>query len=243
MKILLKNSLVASVACVAFATGLSAKIVGSGNVVTETRNASGFHSIELVSSGDVVITQGDTEGVVIEAEDNLLPVIETKVTEGGVLQLGFKTREELHYTKRLLFKVSARTVDTLVLAGSGNVGSKALKADKLRVKLAGSGNINVGDLTVDTLTVEIVGSGDVKLAGKAARQTVEVVGSGDYSAGDLQTGAATVNMVGSGDCEVAASEMLDVNVSGSGDVSYHGNPKLTKHVSGSGAVESLGAGK
>ena len=220
MKTLLKTSLFAALAVFALPAVLPTKIVGSGNVVTETRSVSGFHSVELASSGEVIITQGDAEGVVVEAEDNLLPIIETRVTEGGTLRLGLKTHEELHYTKRLLVK--------------------ALTSDKFKVTLAGSGNVNVGDLKADTVTVEIAGSGDVKLAGKATKQTVKVVGSGDYQAGALQTGAATVSVTGSGDCELAASDTLDISINGSGDVSYHGNPTVTKHVSGSGDIEALG---
>lgn len=242
MKTLFKISLVSFFAVFASVAGLSAKTVGSGNVISETRNVSGFHGLVLANSGDVVVTQGDTESLVVEAEDNILPLVETTVTD-GVLKLGFKANEEVHYTKRLLFKISVKTLDNLMLAGSGNVDAKALKADKFKVMLAGSGNVNVGDLETDALTVDIAGSGGVKLAGKAAKQAVRVMGSGDYEAGALKTGAATVKVVGSGDCELTASETLDITMSGSGDVSYHGNPTVTKHVSGSGDVTALGGGK
>lgn len=242
MKTPLLKSFVVAVSAFCLVTGASANVIGSGNVTTETRSVTGFHSVELLNSADVVITQGDTEGVVIQAEDNLIPLIETKV-ENGALRIGFTKREEIHFTKRMVVNVSAKNVDAVQLAGSGNITSKSLKADNFSAKIAGSGTLGVDYLETGTLAVSIAGSGDVKLAGKATRQTVEVAGSGDYEAAALKTATAAVSVLGSGDCEVAVSETLEVNIAGSGDVSYYGKPKVTKHVTGTGDVDSLGAGK
>ena len=48
-------------------------VTGSGNIVTETRNVSGFTSITLAGIGNLYLTQGAAESVRIEAEDNLIP--------------------------------------------------------------------------------------------------------------------------------------------------------------------------
>ena len=243
MKTLVKTSLISTAALFAFAAGLPAKVVGSGNVTTETRNVSGFHGVDLLNSGDVIVTQGDTEGLVIEGEDNIIPLVETQVAGDGTLRIGFKSHEEIHVTKHLIFKLSVKNLDSVVVTGSGDITSKALKAEHFAVKVRGSGDVNVDRLETGAVTVAIDGSGNVKLGGKAASQSVSVNGSGDYDAAALKTGAATVDVAGSGDCEVAASETLAVNVSGSGDVSYYGKPAVTKHVTGSGEVEALGGAK
>ena len=51
---------------------------GSGDVITETRQVSNFTRIELDGSGDVEIVFGNKESITIEAEDNIMPLIETK---------------------------------------------------------------------------------------------------------------------------------------------------------------------
>ena len=243
MKTFLKTSVISTFAVFTLVAGLSAKVIGSGNVVSETRSVSGFHGVDLLSSGNVVITQGDTEGLVIEAEDNLIPLIETKVTDNGTLRISFKEHEEIHVTKHMIFHLSVKAMDSLVLSGSGGITSKAMTGDHLAINLRGSGDVSVDHLETGALTVAIDGSGNVKLAGKANSQSVSVSGSGDYEAAALKTSAATVSVPGSGDCDVAASETLGVTISGSGDVSYYGSPTVTKHVTGLGEVESLGAGK
>ncbi len=50
-------------------------IQGSGDVITESRDVSGFDSVSLTGIGRVIITQGDKESLTIEADDNLLEYI------------------------------------------------------------------------------------------------------------------------------------------------------------------------
>src|SRR5438874_6398754 len=57
----------------------SRPVKGSGNIVSEVRDISGFDAVELKSIGMVTIEQGDREGVEITADDNLLPEITTEV--------------------------------------------------------------------------------------------------------------------------------------------------------------------
>src|SRR5687767_8419257 len=63
-------------------------ITGSGRVTSETRAVSGITAIALEGLGEVVVQQGATEGLIIEAEDNLLPLI-TSTVENGTLRLAF----------------------------------------------------------------------------------------------------------------------------------------------------------
>ena len=243
MNTLLKTAFASTLTVFAFAASLPAKVTGSGNVTTETRAVTGFHGLELLTSGNAIITQGDTEGLVIEGEDNILPLIETTVTDKGTLRIGFKSREDVHFTKPLTFKVSVKTLDTVALAGSGNVRAKSLTAEHFAIKVLGSGDVSLEHLETGALTLAIDGSGNVVLAGKAASQTVSINGSGDYEAAGFKTGTATVDVAGSGDCEIAVSETLAATASGSGDISYYGKPVVTKQVSGSGSVDSLGMAK
>ena len=221
----------------------SEMLVGSGNVTSEPRKVSGFHALELNTFGNVVLTQGDTEELTIEGEDNLLPLVQSEVDAKGTLRLSFK-EARVRATKPLTFKVSCKFLDNVVLAGSGNITGKSLAAKdggSLNATLRGSGNIFFDTLTVGNLKVSLEGSGNFRLGGTAEQQTVSLLGSGDYDAGELKSKAATVTLAGSGDCEVWTTDELKADLSGSGDVSYYGKPgTVDKHVSGSGSVEALG---
>ncbi len=61
-------------------------VEGSGKIQTQTRALSGFNGIVLDLPAKLELRIGSTESVTIEADDNLLPLIET-VVEKGVLRL------------------------------------------------------------------------------------------------------------------------------------------------------------
>ena len=62
---------------------------GSGDLVTETREVSGFSEIRLDGAGRLMITQGDTESLEIQAEDNIIGELTSEV-RGQTLVLGFQ---------------------------------------------------------------------------------------------------------------------------------------------------------
>ena len=218
----------------------AAEVVGSGHVVSETRAVSGFHGVDLQSSGDVVVTQGDTEGLVIDAEDNLLPLIESTVGADGILHLGMKPHTgSVTFHKPVIFKLAVKTLDKMVLAGSGDLRAASLSSDHLRIELPGSGGVTVDHLKAETVTAAIDGSGDIKLAGEAHGQKITIDGSGDYAAKDFQTDGTTLEINGSGNGQVWANGSLSVEINGSGDVGYRGDAKVNKSIHGSGEVHAL----
>ena len=124
-------------------------ITGSGVVKTEARQVSGFTGIGLSLPAKVTVRQGTKEAITIEADDNFLPLIETVVERGS---LKIRTTE-----KNISFKGKSATlniivdiinVDHLSIAGSGDMVSDALKADKLKASVAGSGDLKLKALTV-----------------------------------------------------------------------------------------------
>ena len=240
---LTRTTLTLALAVSGWAFAANARTVGSGHLTTETRSVSGFHAVDLESSGDVIITQGDTEGLTVEAEDNLLPLITTEVDGKGVLRLGFKPHESIQTTKKITFKLSAKLIDSLAIEGSGDVRAESLSvpgSGKFAVSVPGSGNVTVSKLTAGSVQASLDGSGDIKLAGDADSQVVSIDGSGKYETADLKTRSAKVDINGSGDAKLSASAELKVEINGSGDVGYYGSPNVKKSINGSGDVKALG---
>ena len=226
--------------CFALAAGCGARTVGSGKLASETRAVGGFHAVELAVHGTVDITQGDKEELVVEAEDNILPLVETEVKPDGTLFLTLKSNEDIETHKPLSFKLSVKALDKMVLTGSGNIRvAGRLAAESETIKLPGSGNITVDNLETGALTVLLEGSGNIKVGGGASSQQVRGDGSGTYAAAALKTATAKVAVDGSGDCKVRAEKTLEVSIAGSGEVSYHGHPELRQRVTGSGEVRAL----
>lgn len=68
-------------------TVMTACTVGSGDLSTTSRNVSDFDEILLLGSGNVHVDLTGSESLVIEADDNLLPILTSEVINGR-LELG-----------------------------------------------------------------------------------------------------------------------------------------------------------
>ena len=209
-------------------------VEGSGKNVIEERKIEGFKGVDLRIAGDVEITQGPVYAVSVDAEGNLLPLVET-ILEDQVLVI--KSKECLRTSRPVLVKVTMPEIRSLDLSGSGHIrGMNTLNCDKLHLAISGSGDIE-SDITATVLRSSVSGSGNIVLRGTAKDQEISISGSGDIRAERLISGNVTVRITGSGDCDVNATGLLRVSISGSGDVRYHGKPtKIETHVSGSGKV-------
>ena len=189
-------------------------IHGSGVAKTETRPVASFSKIELAGSPDVEVTIGSPQSLVVTADDNLLPIIETKVAN-GTLQIGSKQSYETHL----------------------GINVKITVAKLEAVSVSGSGNIHATGLTAGDMDATVTGSGDVMLKGAINLLSGQITGSGQLQAGDLAAKTVRVGVTGSGDANVHATEELEASVTGSGDVKYSGNPgKVQKRVTGSGSI-------
>jgi hypothetical protein len=195
-------------------------ITGSGTLASETRALGGFTEIALAGFGEAEVVIGEPEGVVIEAEDNLLPYLTSEV-RGGRLVIGTKPNTSVTTTRPVRYTITVKHLEGIELSGSGNVTVPQVVADRLKFAIPGSGNITAAG-TVDELEALLSGSGNV-------------------NTGDLQATTARVELPGSGNLVVWATQRLSVKLNGSGSVSYYGKPtELEREIHGSGAVIGLG---
>jgi predicted small secreted protein len=217
-------------------------VSGSGKIVTDNRQVSGFSSVTFAGLGELTITQGTSEGLTIEAEDNIVPRITTTVT-GGDLYIGFDSKnwqDVVRPTRTVKFDLKVRSLSDMDLQGLGNVTMPSLQADAVTIKVGGAGGINISKLTAGDVTINMTGAGNVDLAGKVTSQTINLSGLGNYSGGNLDSQQATINLTGAGGAEVWARDTLNVKISGAGSVSYYGSPKITKTITGLGVLNSMG---
>jgi len=219
-----------------FVTGQ--RIRGNGNVRTETRFPGSFKSVASHGSFDVFVSSGE-QAVKIEAEENLLPYIETYV-EGYTLHVETKDNYWLSPGRKVKIFVSCPDYESIRSYGSGDIigESKITNSSKLELGVNGSANIKM-EIDAPEINTETNGSGDIYLKGETKSFEGEIHGSGDIKALDLRSGDATIKIYGSGDADVFVEGKLDVHVAGSGDVNYRGNAQISSSVAGSGRVKKV----
>lgn len=224
----------------AFAPPAEARVVGSGHVVTESRSVADFEAIASSASIDIVVRQGAKEALQIEADDNLLPLIESVVettAQGRTLVLRFKRGENVSHRKPVRAVIDVVKLTSISTSGSGDIAIETLKTPSLRLSIAGSSDTRIAGLATDSFELRISGSGDVVAAGSAKQVKVGIAGSGDADLAGLIADDVHVRIAGSGDAKVTANKSLDVSVAGSGDVTYGGNATAVKlSAAGSGTI-------
>jgi hypothetical protein len=209
---------------------------GSGKLKSETRVATGFQGVVVSGPMKVVLRQGAREGVEINADDNLLPLIETTV-ERGTLKI--RPRKGSHYSTRNAVTITVDFVNLkdVTVGGSGDVVAQGVKTGALEVVIGGSGSVRFPELQAQTLKLAIGGSGDFETSGRAQKFSIGVGGSGSVRADKLDADEVSVSIGGSGDASVRANKTLDVSVGGSGDVVYSGDAVVRTSIAGSGTVK------
>lgn len=217
---------------------------GSGTAATETRTVPEFQAIGLNAGIDIVVRQGPAQSVQVQADDNLLPLLETVVEsgrKGATLQVRWK-REAVGWMggvnprTKVLVTVVVPKLTALSTAGSGDIRLETFSTPALQVAISGSGDTRLEGLSADELWVRISGSGNVSGRGTAGKTTVSIAGSGDVKLTEMRSDEVKVSIAGSGDAAVNAQKMLSVSIAGSGDVVYVGNAEVKSSVAGSGSV-------
>lgn len=216
----------------------SKKIKGNGNVTTENRSVGTYDGVAVAGFFDVELVSGTEGKLSLKAEENLLEYIITEVKDNTLkikTKKGYNLRPS--FNKKVIITVPFKDINSVSLAGSGDVVSKAtIKSDKFTTNLAGSGDITL-DVDASSVKANVAGSGDVRLRGSANNFVVRVAGSGDIHAFDLKSQNVEASVSGSGDVRVNCSGDLKARVSGSGDITYKGNPNRSDtKVSGSGDI-------
>ncbi|NPV86717.1 MAG: DUF2807 domain-containing protein [Anaerolineae bacterium] len=215
---------------------------GSGRVISETREVQNFDKVTISGVGEVFIQQGNQESIRIEAEDNVLDIITTQVTD-GTLYIGFKdkgwNRFVLPY-KTPKFYLKVKNLRAIEVNGALRVEVEPLKTDSLGLQTDGAAEIIFQNLQAQSLQTTLNGGGFQCISGgKVSEQDVVVNGVGRYEAGDLQSDSATVKLRGAGEVLIRAQNTLNATLDGAGAIRYYGAPSGERTINGVGTISKI----
>lgn len=214
---------------------------GSGNVISQTREVSGFDAVSVEYPATVLIEQGESESVKIEAEDNLMPNLKTEVTNGR-LEIFYRRENGKHVNPTKTVKITIQVTDLsdVEFSSAGELIIEKLKTDHLDVSLSGAGDLKLNRLQAQGLNVSLSGAGSATASGTADSIDLSISGFGDFDGADLHTKNADVSISGAGSATVWVDNDLNADISGAGSVSYYGSPSVARQISGVGNISHKG---
>lgn len=177
------------------------KARGSGKIVTEKREVSGFKSVDVGGVFQVEIVAQKEFSVAIEADDNLLEFIQTRV-DGETLRI--ESDKRLKSKSPIKIRISAPKIDNLQVSGAAKVTATNLNSE--------------------TLKIESSGGSKVTAAGQATKLWVESSGGARVNAGELTAVDCHIEGSGGSNVEVNVTGDLNSDISGGARVTYNGTP-------------------
>ena len=227
----------------------------------ETRSVSGFTGIDASSVFNITITKGDTESIVIEADDNVMQYVRSEV-RSGVLHLYIDNAYRVRNIKILKASVVMKNLESVTLSGACKLTADDLfTPDKFQVDCSGASsmtaNVNTNQLTVETsgasnirIKSEITGgtsmdvSGVSKIWGELKANSVVLTSSGVCSV-ELTGSASDIKIDASGTSNVKAGDFAvknaDIVSSGTSVITVNATDALKVSSSGAASVNYKGS--
>ena len=189
-------------------------IKGDGITKSADRKVGYISSIEVDGNFIIDISCGKSNSLKVEAEDNILPLIETKVDDE---KLSIFTKEEITALKDIKINITLHTL-------------KEIDSD-------GNSKITVKDLHTDELDVSANNEAVIELEGKVKELNITIDDEAKVLAKSVISKSAIVSIYGDGIAEVNARRYLDASVKGKGIINYWGDPEeISIKASGGGEV-------
>ena len=180
----------------------NAQVKGNGNFVSEMRELSKFKAIEITIGYDkIIVNCGQNPSLHISGDENILPLITTKISK-GILRIESDSTFETKADSEIIINI--KSIKDFTFDGVGKTVIHNLNEDKFKC------NIN--------------GVGSCELNGKVESFYVSVNGVGSVNAKQLIADDVVANLNGVGSVKLYAKNSLNASVNGIGGLTYFGNP-------------------
>jgi Putative auto-transporter adhesin, head GIN domain/Prokaryotic membrane lipoprotein lipid attachment site len=191
-------------------------IRGNGHIVTESRNAPAFRNVVISGAFEVEWRSGPPS-VAVTADENLMPLIEARVSGGTLRVSTTRSVRPSHALRSLKLALTSPSLESASFNGASNFTAHQLTGSRFSLKTAGASK--------------------VMLDGAVGELVASMTGASELHAESLPTKTAELEVTGAGDARVNVTDALKVSITGAGRVEYSGNPEhVEKHVTGAGTI-------
>jgi hypothetical protein len=213
------------------------RVKGSGNVISETRNVSRFHGIDVGSAFEVVLVKSADEKIVIETDDNIMPIIKTHVVN-GILEI--ENTENINDPTKLKATIYYKEINDIELSGAASLTSAdVLQSNSLEFECSGAASVQL-KLEVGKFDGDFSGASELELSGKADEAKLDLSGASDLKAFDLIINNLQLEASGAASVSVSVSGKMQINASGAASVRYKGDPDIQlEDISGASSVKKM----
>jgi len=199
-------------------------VEGNGKVLEETRDLGNFNKISVTRGMNVYISQGSNQKVVVKADENLLDVIETTVSDGTLKVSCNRGIRKAESNKVLITIPNLDLVKTT--AGSNVFAEDTLNFKVLEIKSTAGSNVKL-ILKSEELTVSAMAGSNIFLNGTTESFNAKANSGSNVKAGDLRATTGDLKASSGANVWINVQKELSAKVSSGANVFYYGNPETT----------------
>jgi len=199
-------------------------VKGEGSVVSIVKSVESFNRLKIEGVFNVFLNQDETEKVRIEAEQNILDLIQVH-NDGKTLIIDYDTKGAVNKSENVNLYITIEDLKELDLEIVGNVKTKnSLDLSKFLLT-----NNSVGDIDFSLLSKKFTvinnSVGDLNLFGLVDKFTLDNNSVGNVNAYPLTAEKVIIENNSVGNIKVNATYSIDIENNGIGNITYNGNPE------------------
>lgn len=211
------------------------EVRGSGNVVTQKRNADAdFTSVSASNGLEVIIEQKAEKSITVEADDNLQEHIKTEVSKGELVISSDVNIRKASSKKVIVTMPSVKSIESS--SGSSVTSKNTIKGESLDLSTSSGSHLEV-DVDVKSLKSDSSSGSHLTVRGKTDRFETDSSSGSHITAKDLTASYVDSEASSGSHTTVNPANELSAQASSGGHIYYVSTPeKLNKQTSSGGSV-------
>ena len=215
----------------------AALIAGAAFGKAEERTVPAFSAVHVSAGMRATVEIGPQTPVHIDADDELLPLIET-VVEDGVLEVRFKQHTSFPGEHHVKLSIQTPQLHSVGASGGSIVRATFTRADKSSVQASGGSEITVRGVDAARLAVQGSGGSVVEVSGTADALHLQLSGGSQLHGRDFATRDVDVQASGGSQGELKASGKISGGLSGGSQLHARGAAATRVATSGGSQVST-----
>jgi hypothetical protein len=210
---------------------------GSGRATKVSREVAPFNAIHVGGGIHLNVSSGPQAPLIVEADDNLIDLVETTVSSSGELDIHFRTLGLVWSSATVVVTARAPAIRALQASGGSSIEAKLDPAEALELEASGGADLRARSLEIGKLSASGSGGAVLELSGRTDELALEISGGARVRA--QQLAARIVRVDGSGGCtgKLRASELIQGSLSGGCSLAVAGKASSRVKTSGGASVD------
>jgi hypothetical protein len=202
----------------------------------EDRNVPDFNAVNVASGIRATVEIGPRRPVHVEAEDDVIDLVETRV-EDGALHIGFKPHSRWTGESRVKVTIQMPELRAIGASGGAIVRATFTRADDSAIEASGGSEIRARGIDATRLAVHGSGGSQLDVEGRADSLDLQMSGGSQLHGRDLSVKDVELQASGGSVGELRANGRIRGSLSGGSELHVRGGAKARVATSGGSSVE------